>query len=191
MKKFTLGVMAGASSLLVAVPLLATLSSAQSSISSSTTTGGERPIPSQACVSALAAQEDFMLSNMDAMHATHKTTMTAHRDALTAAAAITDDTARQEALKTAHEAMRTAMEAAMESAPDPTATMEAVRDACGDMFMFHGGKGMKMGKMFRMGHGGPGGPGGMGGGFFLKHMRMAPPTDAATDAAASTSVELQ
>lgn len=159
MNKFTLGAAAGATSLLVAVPLLAQMVGAASSSSAGTeeTIASVRPIPSVACVTALATAEGHMLSNMDAVMASQKQILTAHHAALTAAAALTDDTAREAALTTANETMRTAMKAAHDAMPDKSATKDAIKEACGDAM----GPGMG-GMMGPMGFG-PGGPGGRGG----------------------------
>ncbi len=139
-KQFTLGAIAGATSLLLAVPLFAQMSSAESS--PSVMAAKTRPVPTQACILAMADHETTMLGTMDAMIATHKAAATAKRDALKAAAALTDDTARMEALKKAQESFRTAMETTMQ-AKDKTA-MDALKTACGDAGMGFGGH-MKMG----------------------------------------------
>jgi hypothetical protein len=144
------------SSLAIAVPILAQVSSAASTSSIATT--NTRPIPSQACVTALAAQEGTMISKIDSMMATHKTILQAHQAALTAAAGIADDTARQAAITKANEDMRTAMKAAMSAKDEMTAAKDALKAACGDTMPFHGGMG------FEMGMGGPG--------FGGKHGRM-------------------
>ena len=119
MKKFTLGAIAGMTSLLVAVPIVAQVAGAQSVSSTSTTISQEarptRPAPTQAEVQKMIEQTDLFLKNIDAMTAAQKTSMQALKTALTAAAGITDDTQRAEALKKAHEAMRTSMEATMKS----------------------------------------------------------------------------
>ena len=155
MKKFTYGVIAGMSSLALAVPLFAQVGSAATN-SSAADAVKARPIPSQACVTALAAQEGTMISKIDSMMASHKTILQAHQTALTAAAGIADDTARQAALQKAHEQMRTAMQAAKPSTDEMTAAKEALQAACGDTMPFHG---MGMGLGFEMKHGGKRGPG--------------------------------
>lgn len=147
-KSFILGATAGATSLAIAVPLLAQLVSAASG--TATTTADvlkTRPVPSQVCVQAMADQDTKFLANVDAMITTQKAATKAHHDALVAAAAITDDTARGEAIKAAQEALRTAMDAAFK-ADDKKAEMEAMKTACGDNHFFMmgghmGGPGMK------------------------------------------------
>lgn len=138
MNKFLLSAAAGATTLLIAVPVFAQGAGAASSAKT-------RTVPTQTCLLAMADHETTMLGSMDAMIAAHKAAATAKRDALKAAAAITDDTARMEALKKAQEDFRTAMEATMKT-KDPAA-MDALKEACGDSMpmvgMGHGKGGMK------------------------------------------------
>lgn len=141
MNKFTLGAATGATSLLIAIPMFAQMAGAASSSASATST---RPVPTQTCVLAMADHETTMLSNIDAMTAAHKAAATAKRDALKAAAALTDETARMEALKKAQETFRAAMAATMKLKDE--AAMTALKTACGDSFpmgMGHMGE-MKM-----------------------------------------------
>lgn len=158
-KSFIAGAAAGASSLAVAIPLLAQMAGAQSASSAATDVLKTRPVPSQACVQALATRDASALAQIDTHVAAHKSALQARQSALSAAASITDDTARQEAVKAAHEAFRTAMEASMGSKEDRQADMEALKTACGDAFRGLGGPGM-MGKDM----GGPGMKGGHHGG---------------------------
>ena len=161
MKKFTMGAIAGASALALSIPIVLQFASAASSdgsISFFVNGAQQRPVPSQACVQALASQDDSFLKNIDAMIATHKTAMQAHKDALVAAAQIADDTQRVAALKKANEDFRTAMKAAMDAKKiDHQADIDALKTVCGDSFgphgmMMHGpggpGMGMMMGKPF-------------------------------------------
>jgi hypothetical protein len=156
--KFTLGAIAGASTLALSVPIVLQLVSAASlDGSSSVTLGSNRPVPSQACVSAMAAMDDYFLQNADAMIAAHKAATVAHKNALLAAAQLTDETARAEAVKKAQEDMRAAMKAAMDAQGKPTEAMDALKAACGDTFRGHGmmmkGPGMGMfGKPFGNNH---------------------------------------
>ncbi len=134
--------------------VLSALSLALAQSSSTPSSADTRPTPSQACVEALAGMDAAMLEDIDAMTTTHKTALQAHKDALTAAAAITDDAQRQDAVKKANEDIRMAMKTFMESHKDAhQAPMDAVKSACGDM----GPRGMKMmhGPMM-MGFGGSG-----------------------------------
>ena len=149
MKKFTLGVITGASSLLVAVPILAQVSSAQSTMSDPALS--DRPVPSQACLTALVAKEDAVLADMETHAAERKAAALAHRDALAAAATITEGVERGEAFRTAQEAFHASMMAVDHDAMK--ATMDAVREACGEMFGF---------RAFHKGHHGMGGFGMMG-----------------------------
>lgn len=145
-KSFTLGAIAGATSLAVAVPVIAQMVSAASEPAF---TAADMPVPSQACVQAMADQETAHLSSMNSMHAAMKTASAARRDALASAAKVADDTARQEAVKQAQMSFREAMKAAMEAQGDRSAGMEALKTACGDHFpmmgMAHGmGRNVKM-----------------------------------------------
>ncbi len=135
MQKFSLGVVAGMSSLALAVPLLAQVAGAATNETLDTTSPA---IPSQECTQAMADLETAHLAIVDEQLATRKASMQAHRDALVAAAQIEDDAQRAEALKTAHEALRAS---APEQNDAVTAAMEAVRAACGDTFHFMGGFG--------------------------------------------------
>ncbi len=166
-KSFTYGAVAGISSLALAVPFLAQISSAASTGSSvaALTSKAARPAPTQACVVALVAKDDAFLSNVDTMIAAQKTATQTHRNALNAAASITDDTQRQAAVKAADEAFRTAMKTAMDSQMTANKTqMEALKTACGNAGM-GGGMHFEMG----MGMGGPG-----HGGMMKGHMRGNP-----------------
>ncbi|MDD4318800.1 MAG: hypothetical protein PHW10_00525 [Candidatus Peribacteraceae bacterium] len=146
MKKFTLGVIAGASSLALAVPLVAQLASAASGVSSNA--ARTQPIPSQTCVEALADADGTQLSNMDTFFAAHKTALQARKDALTAAATITDDTQRQEAVKKANDDFRTAMESQQDAM---ASARESVKTACGNAGGF--GMGFGAGSMGMRGNG--------------------------------------
>lgn len=159
--KFTLGAMAGASALALSFPIVLQLASAASlGASSPVAAVSAHPVPSQACVTAMARMEDHFLQYADAMMAAHKTAAQAHKNALLAAAQIADDTQRAEALKKAHEDRHAAMQAAMDAQDQPTEAMDAMKTACGDTFLFK----MK-------GHGGRGGP---GMGMFMKPFGKGP-----------------
>ncbi|MFH0851382.1 MAG: hypothetical protein V1876_01400 [Candidatus Peregrinibacteria bacterium] len=128
MNKFSLGTLVGISSLIL-VPLLA---SAASSASGMVGNPPQRPVPSQECVQAIVAQQDLVLSTFDATSAARKSALQAHRDALAAAAAITDETQRQAALKQANDDFRTAMKDLMPAnSTEMQAARQAVSDACG------------------------------------------------------------
>jgi len=145
MKKFTTGVIVGISSVAVAIPVLAQLASAASGDTSSAASSfaKTRPVPTQACIEAMAAQDTNFLAHIDATIAAQKAATQAHKDALLAAASITDNTERAAALKKANEDFRTAMKNAMGSQADIKASMDALKAACGNGMGF-GGPGMMM-----------------------------------------------
>ncbi len=166
MNKFTLGAIAGATSLALAVPMLVQISSAATGDQTSSAGLKTRPVatpPSQACVLALVQRDGEFLSTIDAMIAEQKTATQTHKDALTAAAALTDEKARQDAVKKADDALRASMEAARKAQGDPKTQMDALKTACGDSMPmmgmggpmggdFHGGpRGGKMGQMMGRG----------------------------------------
>jgi len=121
------------SSLALAVPLMAQVAGAQSSAATTTQENSSTRVPffkeffpkavSQEDVQAMIDRDNAFLSNIDAFIALQKEVTQNHRIALTAAADITDDTARQEAVQAAHEAQRTAIQAAIEANPDLAAGM--------------------------------------------------------------------
>jgi hypothetical protein len=83
-------------------------------------------------IQKMIERDDAFLANIDAVIGAQKTATQSHRAALTAAASITDDTERQEAVQKAHEDMRTAMEAFITAHPE-------IKDM--GMMMHFGGKG--------------------------------------------------
>ncbi len=114
--KFTLGVIAGMSSLAIAIPVLAQVSSAASGTMSF---GGKtRPVPTQENVQKMIENDDAFLTNVDTVVSSAKSIVTAHKSALTAAAAISDDTERGTAVQKANEDERTAFEAVMKANPN-------------------------------------------------------------------------
>jgi hypothetical protein len=153
MNKFTLGAVAGMASIALAIPVLAQVAGAQSvtsSVSSAGTTQSapfsqgfwhKRTPPTQAQVQDMIKRDDTFLQNIDAMTAAHKTAMQAHKAALTAAAAITDDAQREAAVKKANDDLRTAMQAAAKSL-----------GLDGKFMMGFGGPGHMGGKMGMRGH---------------------------------------
>ena len=130
LSSFTLGAVAGLSAMALAVPFAAQIVGAQTTSAPS----GERsrPVPSQACVLALAEQEGTYLSTVDRLIAARKSAMQIHKDALTAASAIADDAQREEAVQKANDDLRAAMEAARKAQGDRKTQMDAVKEACGD-----------------------------------------------------------
>lgn len=113
MNKFTLGAVAGMTTLLIAVPLAAQFAGAQSVSSTGYKGYMKNSTITQEQVQEMITHTDTMLQNIDAMTAAHKKAMQAHKTALIAAAALTDDTQRAEAVKKAHDDMRASMEASM------------------------------------------------------------------------------
>lgn len=139
MKKFSIGTLAGVSSL-VLIPLLA--SAASSASGTAPNPPSERPALSQECVQALVAKNDLMLSTFDETSAARKAAMLSHRAALAAAASITDEAQRQEALQQAHEDFRAAMQGLRPANADQMeAAREAVHEACGGAIGPMGGMG--------------------------------------------------
>lgn len=150
MKSFTKGFAAGATALAVGVPLMAQMALAASAdqVASEAADAENRPSPSQPCTEAMAHLASAHVDVFDEMSKARKEKMIAHRDALVAAAAITDDAQRAQALKDAHEEMRASKEKEVPAAVQTA--MDEVRAACGDMMKFKGRHGGPMG-----GHGGP------------------------------------
>lgn len=151
MKTFTKGFAAGASALALGIPLLAQVALAASGDGASagdTVPSADRPVPSQPCTEAMAHLAAAHVDAFDEMNKERKAKMIAHRDALVAAAAIGDDSARQEALKAAHGSMKPG-EDKPELPAAVQAAMDGVKAACGDTMAFKVGHGPKGG------HGGP------------------------------------
>ncbi len=116
--KFTLGVIAGMSSLALAVPIIAQVSSAASAPTESGATNtafSPRVIPgsTQQSVQDLIARDNAFLANIDAMVTIQKNVAQTHIAALTAAASITDETQREAAVKTADQAERATVQNAI------------------------------------------------------------------------------
>lgn len=181
MKKLLLGLIVGASSLGIAIPLLTQASSSASGDAAS------RPAftPTQACVQAMASRDQAQLSVFDTLQQAQKEALQARKTALTAAATIADDVQRKDAVKKANDDFRTAMQNAMQQVqPSQQSAMDAVQTACG-------GKG---GRMFKGGMGGFGGPvmGGFGGGpkmddFGERHGKRGPvPQEEASENSSSS-----
>lgn len=126
-KKFTLGVISGISAITVAFPVIAQLSSAQdtgATVSTETSAPAKNKMffkhkmdTTTAGIQERIDRDSAFLANIDAMIAIQKTATQTHKDALTAALAITDDTARATAVKAADEAQRTSVQTAMEANP--------------------------------------------------------------------------
>lgn len=69
--------------------------------------------PTQEQVQEMITHTDAMLQNIDAITAATKTALQEHKVALTAAASITDEKQRGEAVRKAHDDMRTSMQKTM------------------------------------------------------------------------------
>ena len=110
MKKFTLGVVAGMTSLAIAVPLVVQISSAATAGSSSSTKTMTRTPPT---VSDLIARDNAFLSNVDALITVEKSATQAHLTALMAAQSITDPTQQKAAIQKANQDERTTIQNAI------------------------------------------------------------------------------
>ncbi|MDD4628786.1 MAG: hypothetical protein PHE68_05335 [Candidatus Peribacteraceae bacterium] len=148
MKKYILGLIIGASSLGLAIPLLV------QAASDSSTSAPASLNPSQACVQAMAARDGAQLSTFDIITQAQKTALKARQEALAAAATITDDVLRKDAVKKANDDFRATMKTAMDQAKTAQqSTADTLRAACGKGMgrMFGGeaeGFGPMMGKNF-------------------------------------------
>ncbi len=138
MKKFHLGVAASTLGVLVAIPLITQISLV-SAARNATETAKKMTGPTSACVQALAAKDTAFLSTIDANIALQKTATQAHKDALTAAAALTDDGARTTAFMKAEKEFMTAMAKIILGGEDKKVA-EAIRTACGGEKMSGSGK---------------------------------------------------
>ncbi len=150
-KTFTFGIITGITSLVVAVPLVAGIAGAQS-------TENDTAVPrprfqrdlTQEDVQSMIDRDEAFLAHADASMDIRKNATRAHLDALQEALTLEDATARHDAVRAAHDALRQTMQDAMESNPDLAAAM-------------HPGMGMGMGSgwkggMFGAGFGQGNGP---------------------------------
>jgi deferrochelatase/peroxidase EfeB len=146
MKKhsFTLGVIAGATSIAIAVPMIVQVANAANT-DIKNNPSKVRPAPTQACVQLMATHKTNMLSYHDEMTTARKTAITAHRDALVVAAALTVNADRLEALKKARDNFQAAMKAVKEAHKLSDAEIAAMKTACG--YSLHGKENMKFGEM--------------------------------------------
>jgi hypothetical protein len=122
MHRFTLGAIAGITTLALAIPILAQVSSATTSETGSSV-ARSRPIPTQQQVQEMVAKDDAFLKNIDAMVTIQKSAIQAHETALTAAASITDDAQRDTAVQKANEDERSAIQNAITANPDLKSAM--------------------------------------------------------------------
>lgn len=125
MKTLAIRALAGATSLAFAIPLVG----AQGINSSAT-----RPTPTQQCVQAMANAEAIHFSQFDVQSARKKQFVKTRSDGLAAAAAITDEAARKQALQDLHSQIKATRDTAGDERPEELkAAHEAVKAACGDL----------------------------------------------------------
>jgi hypothetical protein len=119
MKSFPLGVVAGLGTAAVAIPLFVGAASSDAVI------GTDRMMPSltQEHVQSMVQRDQAVLTNIDAAIAVQKDAIRARMSALTSAAAMTDDTQRQQAVKAAHDAYHTTIQDALAANPDLEAAL--------------------------------------------------------------------
>lgn len=122
-KSFTLGAVSGITALAIGFPIAAQFAGAQGIGQSSTGSRGsmrweKRTSLSQDDVQDIIDRDNQFLLHIDEFVAIHKEAIQNHRIALQAAADIVDETARNEAVKAAHEAMRKEIEDAIDENDD-------------------------------------------------------------------------
>lgn len=125
-KAFTIGAVSGISALALAFPVIAQIAGAQSSNNASSPSSmygrmtgfhGERAPLSQEDVRDMIERDNAFLLNVDAFVSVQKAAIQNHRIALEAAADITDEVMRNDAVQSAHAAMRAEIEAAVANNP--------------------------------------------------------------------------
>ncbi len=115
-KKFLFGAASGALALALAFPVLAQVSSAQT-----VATGIDRenrPPLTDERIQEMIDHDQALLDNVDEMVVVLKDLTDTHRQALSAALTITDETARAAAVRAANDARHEAFKAAMEASPE-------------------------------------------------------------------------
>lgn len=120
-QSFTLGAVSGITALALGFPIAAQFAGAQETGSSSPSDVvryDKRAPLSQDDVRAMIDRDNTFLLHVDAMVAIHKEAIQNHRIALEAAADMTDETERNDAVRAAHEAMRREIEEAIEADPE-------------------------------------------------------------------------
>lgn len=138
-KQLTAGVIAGLTSLAIAVPAFAQVSG-----TSTVPTGHEQRSFQTLTAERLAemiARDQAALNNADAVAALMKSATQAHLAALTAAQSLNTDDARAAAVHAAHEAMRQTIQAAIAANPDLRGAMmphHGKRGGHGDRGGMHG-----------------------------------------------------
>ena len=120
-KTFTLGAVTGISAIALAFPVLA-------QVPAGAATGDDVTVPppfemrkpdtSVEGIQSMIDRHQAFLDNVDALVSAQKASVQSLIDDLTAALALTDDDARQEAVRAAHEEHRAAREAALAEHPD-------------------------------------------------------------------------
>ncbi len=122
MKKFTLGVIAGISTLALAVPAIAQVSSAVSLTGSAAGTMEapfrNRPPLTQQQIQDMITKTDGFLTNIDALTTVQKGAAQTLKTALTAAASIADETERDAAVKKAMQDQHTMMQSTFTAHPE-------------------------------------------------------------------------
>ncbi len=117
-KTFTLGALTGVAALALAVPVAVQLTSAATGSSSSIAdVVFQRPPSSQEDIQAMIDRDEAVLANIDSMVTVFKSATQAHLASLNAAVSLTDDAARQAAVKTANTEFRTTIQTAVEANP--------------------------------------------------------------------------
>ncbi len=124
LNKFTVGAVSGMSALAIGFPVVAQITNAATATpSSSVSAPADMPFDhdrtplTQEQVQQMADHEKAFLDHLDEFAAILKTAKQAHADALSAAAKITDESQRQEAVRAAFEAERESMKSAIEANP--------------------------------------------------------------------------
>lgn len=141
-KTFALGAVSGISALAIGFPFAAQFAGAQSGTEAQASPTmkdrmafhGERAPLSQEDVQDMIDRDNAVLLNIDAFVAIQKQAIQNHRIALEAAADMTDETERNDAVRAAHEAMREEIKAAVEENPE-------LKDAMPRVMMGKEGKG--------------------------------------------------
>lgn len=140
---FTTAALCGVVSLCISVPALA--QSAGYEQQTQERQPFSRSVPSQACIQAKVALEDAKLADFDAMMARRKQALQNRRAALAAAAILTDESARRQALQAITEQSSEKHDG--QDVPQSIQTAhEAVRTACSNAFMENRGPGNAQGQ---------------------------------------------
>ena len=124
-KSFTLGAVSGITALAIGFPIAAQFAGAEEASSDSSRGDVKHALRwekrgplSQDDVQEMIDHDNQVLLHVDAMVAIYKEAIQNHRIALQAAADMTDETERNDAVHAAHEAMREEIRAAIEADPE-------------------------------------------------------------------------